>query len=63
MKVSLKAARVDVGLRQEDMANMLGVNKKTIQSWEAGKTVPKADKVSAICEILGRPYDGIRWNA
>lgn len=63
MKISLRAARVDVGLRQQDMADMLDVNKKTIQSWEAGKTVPKSDMVPAICEVLGRAYDEIRWKS
>lgn len=63
MKVSLRAARVDVGLRQQDMADKLGVNKKTIQSWEAGRTVPKADMIPNICEVLSRPYNEIRWKA
>lgn len=63
MSISLRAARVDIGLTQQQMADKLDVNKKTVQLWEMGKTVPKVDKVDAICELLGRSYDEIRWSS
>ncbi len=61
MQMSLKAARIDAGLRQTDMALSLNVSRKTIGSWESGKSAPTADKVDAICELLGRSYDEIKW--
>lgn len=63
MRISLKAARINAGLRQEDMALALNVSKKTIGAWESGKTMPKADKIDAICALLGVAYDSIKWKA
>ena len=61
MRLSLKAARTNAGLRQIDMAVALGVSKKTIGAWENGKSMPTADKIDAICALLGVSYDDIRW--
>lgn len=62
MRISLKAARIDKDLRQIDVAAAVGVDKKTVGAWESGKSLPTADKIDALCAILGRSYDEIRWN-
>ena len=62
MKVTLKAARINRGLTQEDVANELNVTKKTVGSWEMGKTMPKIDKIEHLCSLLGCKYDDITWN-
>lgn len=61
MQLSLRAARIDAGLKQTDMALELNVSRKTIGSWESGKSMPTTDKVDAICALLGRNYDDIKW--
>ena len=61
MQISLKAARIDAGLKQTDMAIKLDVNRKTISSWESGQSMPTADKIDAIGAVLGRNYDDIKW--
>lgn len=61
MRISLKAARVDKGLTQNDVAIALNVNKKTVWSWENGKTVPNLEKIDALCTLYGRKYDDIQW--
>jgi len=61
-RVSIKALRIDRGMTQEEFATALKVTKKTVSSWESGKTCPKLDKIEAICETLGVTYDSIRWN-
>lgn len=63
MRLSIKAWRVEKGLRQTDMACELGVSRKTVAAWEAGKVYPKADKIDKICKVLGVGYDNIKWNA
>lgn len=63
MQVSLKAARINKNLRQEDVATAIDVNKKTISSWENGKTMPSADKIDALCAVLGVSYNDIKWNS
>lgn len=61
MKISMAAARINKGLTQEQSAKALHVSKKTIWSWENGKTVPKLDKINAICSLYDVTYDDIAW--
>jgi transcriptional regulator with XRE-family HTH domain len=59
--MTLEAARRNARLLQKDVAAALGVSKKTVGSWENGKTMPKADKIDAICKLYGVSYDNIKW--
>lgn len=61
MTITLKAARVNKGITQEELADTLKVSKKTISSWESGKTVPKIDKIQSLCAALGMEYNDIQW--
>ena len=63
MRITLKAARVNTGLTQDEVAKALCVTKKTVSSWENGKTVPNIDKIDALCALYGRKYDDIQWKA
>ena len=63
MRISLKAARVNKGLTQSELAEMVGVTKCTVGSWEKGKTKPKIDKIEVLCDSLGVTYDNIEWQA
>ena len=63
MKISLKAARVNKGLTQSEVAKTLNVGKKTVGSWENGKTKPSIAMVEPICILYGVTYDDIDWTA
>lgn len=52
MRVTIKAARVNVGLNQADFAKAIGVGVRTVQSWESGASSPRADKMPEICSVL-----------
>ena len=52
MRVTIKAARVNKNLTQTEFANAIGVNVRTVQSWESGASAPRADKMPEICEVL-----------
>ena len=58
-KISMAAARVNAGLTQKDAAKKLKVSNKTLWQWEKGITMPKADKIEAICELYSVSYDHI----
>lgn len=60
--MSMRAARTNAGLTQEAVAEALNVTKKTISSWENGKTLPTLDKIEPICKLYGAKYDDIEWN-
>lgn len=60
-KITLEAARVNAGLTQKELAEHMGVSNKTVGSWEKGITLPAADKIDELCEVLGIPYDFINF--
>lgn len=59
MRISIKAARVNADMTQEEMANVLGVNKTTIVNWESGASEPKISQLHRISELSGIPIDFI----
>lgn len=63
IRISIRAARVNKNLTQEQVGKALGVSKKTVGSWESGKTTPKLDKIEPLCDLLGVKYDDIDWRA
>ena len=61
-RITMKAARINRGLTQADAAKALNVTKKTVGSWESGKTKPRLDKIEPICMLYECSYDEIVWN-
>ena len=59
MQVTLKAARVNAGLTQEEAAKKLDISKSTVQKWEAGKSFPDAKSIEKIERVYGFSYDQI----
>lgn len=58
-KITLKAARVNAGYTQQEVADILNISNKTICRWESGAAFPKADKIDAICSLYGVSYDNL----
>lgn len=57
MPITLKAARVNIGLTQEDAAKEAGVKRETLISWEKGKTAPTLPHAKRLAEIYGVKID------
>lgn len=57
----LKLARVERDLRQEDLANLVGVTRQTIGLIEAGNYNPTLRLCVAICRALGKTLDDLFW--
>ena len=53
MQVSLKAARVNAGLAQADVARLMGVSPATVINWEKGRTEPSASQFVKLTELMG----------
>lgn len=62
MRISIKAARTNVGLTQKEAAKELHVTQKTLSFWENGKTKPTISMVAAICALYRVSYDDIEWS-
>ena len=59
MKLTLKAARINAGLTQIDVAEKIGVNIATISSWETGKTKPSLNNYFRLCTLYNCTEDSI----
>lgn len=59
MAMTLKAARVNVGLSIEAAAAELNVSEKTLHNWEAGKTFPNVVQLQNIEKVYGVGYNDL----
>ena len=50
-QISLRAARVNAEMTLQDASKAVGVNEKTLRSWESGKTAIPAHMFSKLCDI------------
>lgn len=58
-KITLEACRVNVNLKQQELADKIGVCRTTICNWEKGRTSPTSVQLQKISEITGIPMDYI----
>lgn len=59
MNNCIKQLRKEAGLRQEDMANALGVSRQTIIAIENNKYNPTLELAMKIAKLLQRPVEEI----
>ncbi|MCI9513579.1 MAG: helix-turn-helix transcriptional regulator [Oscillospiraceae bacterium] len=59
MKNTIKQLRKAAGLRQEDLANALGVTRQTIIAIENEKYAPSLALAIKLAKLLGRPIEEI----
>ncbi|WP_419237601.1 helix-turn-helix transcriptional regulator [Photobacterium leiognathi subsp. mandapamensis] len=59
LKDIIKDARLGLGLKQEDVANEVGVTKQTYLKWENGSTEPRASQVVKLSKALKLSTDEI----
>lgn len=60
MKITLKAARVNAGMKQTDVEKALGFSRSTLTRWENGKCVPRADTLETLCKLYGVSLEDIK---
>lgn len=59
MAITLKAARVNAGLTQAELATKLKVGRQSVMNWENGKCSIEVTMFCKICEILKVSMDDI----
>lgn len=59
MKNTIKQLRKEAGLRQEDLARMLGVSRQTIIAIENDKYNPTLELAMRLARLLGRHVEDI----
>lgn len=59
MKVTLRAARTNKGLKQDEAANLIGISTDTLANYEKGNTYPDIPVLKKIEEVYGVEYQDI----
>lgn len=59
IKISLKAARVNAGYTQLDVAQKLKVSNKTVMKWETGEAEPSFATLQVLSNLYQLPMDYI----
>ena len=59
IQISLKAARVNAGLTQEEAAKRLQITKQTLLNWEKGMSEPSISQARQLEQIYGLALDYI----
>ena len=62
MAISIKAARVNAGYTQEEVAKALKKSKNTIVSYEAYTSSPDINVAIAMAKLFKMPVDNIIWD-
>ena len=58
-KITLKAARVNAGLTQEEVAKIMGVRRETISTWEDNNKIIKLGSLKRLCDLHKKSIDDI----
>ena len=61
MALTLKALRVNAGLKQTEAAKILGITAETLGHWENGKTFPSIKQINKIEELYKVSYADIKF--
>ncbi|MED9970457.1 MAG: helix-turn-helix transcriptional regulator [Ruminococcus sp.] len=59
--LKLKSARAALDLSQQQLANMVGVSRQTINAIEKGDYNPTIKLCISICRVLGKSLDDLFW--
>jgi putative transcriptional regulator len=60
--IKIKLARVEKGLSQQDLADMVGATRQTIGLIEKGKYNPSLNLCINIAKALNRTLNDLFWN-
>ena len=61
MKITLKAARVNAGMTQEEVAKKIKKSKNTIVNYENGKSTPDIETGKALAALFGCSVDDLNF--
>lgn len=61
MSITLKAARINLGLTQAQAAEKLGISTNTLQKYEAGITFPNIKMIRKIESVYDVEYNDISF--
>lgn len=57
--MEIKRLREAAGLRQYELANLMGVKQASVSAWESGKAMPSAENLLKLADILECSVDAL----
>ena len=57
----MKTARNCADMKEEQVCELMGINKKELISWETGNNIPTAEQAIRLSEVYGLPIDVISF--
>lgn len=61
MQITVKAARVNAGLTQSQVCDVLNISKPTLVSYEKGRTIPDMATGQKLAKLYNMPIDNIKF--
>lgn len=61
-RISIKAARINANLTQEELASKLGVHRQTLSKWEENPAIMKINDAKKLCDVLNLSLSQIFFN-
>lgn len=52
-KIDLRSKRIELGLKQRDVASLVGISETVLRKWERGLEMPDSKSLSAIASVYG----------
>ena len=59
MNNRLKVLRAEKNITQDELANLCGISRTTVNSIETGKVIPNGDTMLKLSKALGEPIEKI----
>lgn len=62
MQITLKAARVNMGLTQKDAAKQLNISEDRLYNFESGRSIPNGIMLQHMLELYNIEFSDINFN-
>ena len=62
MKVTMKSARVNAGLKQTEVCARMGICLNTLIDWEKCRKIPRVDEFQKFCEVVNCNMEDITFD-
>lgn len=61
MKITLRAARINAGIKQSEVSKELKVSERTVGKWEIGDISPRITNVLKLLKLYDVPIENIEF--
>lgn len=59
LAILIRSRRQELGVSQEHIAELMGINQSTVARWELGERTPSGFRMLKLCQLLRISYDEV----